>query len=141
MRRTVKSFQINDWTPSQWHCRQQSIRNNKANIGANLLLNHASGSIISRSSLQSPVKTTESVSSGLNLTSAEGTKSSSSRVMHFCPAEGKRGITRRLIATGCIRSNCKLGSFKAELTNWKLNRIIYQFEFSHTYINLSSTFH
>jgi hypothetical protein len=48
-----------------------------------------SGSIISSRSLLRPVKTTESVSIGLNLTSAEGTKSSSSNVAAVCPVAGK----------------------------------------------------
>lgn len=48
-----------------------------------------SGSLISSRSLQRPVKTTESVSIGLNLIRAEGTKSSSSSVLAVCPASGK----------------------------------------------------
>lgn len=51
--------------------------------------NQLSGSLISRSSLQRPVKTEESVSTGLNLIRAEGTKSSSSRVGAFSPAAEK----------------------------------------------------
>lgn len=82
-----------------------------------------SGSLISSSSLRRPVKTTESVSMGLNLIRAEGTSSSSSKVVALSPAAGKCGITRRLITTGCNRSNSKHGSFSAELTNWKLKKI------------------
>lgn len=48
-----------------------------------------SGSQISSRSLHRPVKTTESVSIGLNLIRAEGTKSSSSSVKAVSPAAGK----------------------------------------------------
>lgn len=81
--------------------------------------NQFSGSLISRSSLQSPVKTVESVSMGLNLMRAEGTKSSASSVVALSPTEGIWGITLRLTATGCNSSNSKPGSFSAALTNWK----------------------
>lgn len=66
-----------------------------------------------------PVKTMESVSVGLNLTSAEGTKSSSSSVVTLAPGFGK-GITRSLGTAGCRSSNSKLGSFRAELTNYRI---------------------
>lgn len=65
----------------------------------------------------SPVKTAESVSMGLNLTRAEGTKSSSSRDEALSPGEGECGMTRRFTPTGFNSSNSRLGSFRAELTN------------------------
>lgn len=48
-----------------------------------------SGSLISSRSLQRPVKRTESVSIGLNLIRAEGTRSSSSSVAAVSPVVGK----------------------------------------------------
>lgn len=81
-----------------------------------------SGSQISSRSLHRPVKTTESVSIGLNLIRAEGTKSSSSSVMAVSPAAGKWGITLRFTTTGCNSSNSKLGSFSAEPTNWFIQK-------------------
>lgn len=76
-----------------------------------------SGSIICRSSSERPVNTTESVSMGLNLMRAEGTRSSSSNVAAGFPDTGNRGITLLLTRTGSNSSNSRLGSFSAELTN------------------------
>lgn len=69
------------------------------------------------------MKTTESVSIGLNLIRAEGTKFSSASVVGFFPGAGKLGTTRRLTSTGSNSSNSKQGSFSAELTNWAQHKI------------------
>lgn len=84
-----------------------------------------SGSLASRSSLVKPVNTMESVSTGLNLTSADGTKRSSSSVGGLLsPSVVKRGITRSLATAGLRSSNSKLRSFSEELTNCKITRIM-----------------
>lgn len=75
------------------------------------------GSLISRSSLQSPVKIDDSVSKGLNLIRAEGTDSSSSSVEALSSAAGKQGINCRFTITGSNSSNPKLGSLSDVLTN------------------------
>lgn len=76
-----------------------------------------SGSLASRSSSSKPVKTTESVSLGINLRSAEGTRSSSCRVRARSPGFGKCGTTRGLGMAGEMSSNSKPCCFRADVTN------------------------
>jgi hypothetical protein len=76
------------------------------------------GSLASRRLSSKPVNTTESVSLGLNLRSAEGTRSSSCRVRARSPTFGEWGSTRDLGIAGQIRSNSKHGCFKADATNY-----------------------
>ena len=75
-----------------------------------------------RSSSSKPVKTTESVSLGMNLRSAEGTSSSSSKVRARSPGFGKWGTTRGLGMAGEISSNSKPGCFRADVTNCNKER-------------------
>jgi hypothetical protein len=63
------------------------------------------------------VNTTESVSLGLNLRSAEGTRSSSCSVRARSPSFGKCGTTRGLGTAGQMSSNSKPGCFRADATN------------------------
>lgn len=66
----------------------------------------------------------ESVSMGLNLTSADGTKRSSSSVGGLLsPTVVKQGITRSLATAGLRSSNSKQGSFNEELTNCRSRQL------------------